>query len=69
MALEVGKRLIDVEIRMCFKFIFMVSIVAVEIAIPHILEADMLLPAAHVVTTHLADIRFIKKKSRLLLPS
>lgn len=69
MALEVGKRLIDVEIRVCFKFIFMVSILAVEIAIPHILEADMLLPAAHVVTTHLADIRFIKKKSRLLLPS
>lgn len=54
-----------------FKFIFMVSTFAMEIDISHILEANTHLLAAPVVTTHLPDIRSIKKKkkSRLLLPS
>lgn len=52
-----GKLLIDVEIRVLFKFIFMVSTLAMEVALPHLLEADMLLLAAHVVTIYLLDIR------------
>lgn len=55
--LEMGKLLIDVEIRVLFKFIFVVSTLAVEIALPHLLEADMLLLAACVVTMYLSDIR------------
>ena len=57
-----GKLLIDVEIRVLFKFIFMVSTLAMEVALPHLLEADMLLLAAHVVTIYLLDIRPIFKK-------
>lgn len=37
-----GKLLIDVEISVHFKFIFMIPTVAMEIAIPHVLEADVL---------------------------
>lgn len=35
-----------------FQVYFMFSTLAMKIAIPHLLEADMLLLAAHVVTTH-----------------
>lgn len=41
-ALEMGKLLKDVEIRVHFKFIFIVTALAMEIAIHHMLEADML---------------------------
>ena len=41
-ALEMGKLLIDVEISVHFKFIFTISTMAMEIAIPHVLEADVL---------------------------
>lgn len=37
-----GELLIDVEISVHFKFIFTVSALAVEMAIPHMLEADVL---------------------------
>lgn len=38
----------------------MFSTLAMEIAIPHLLEADMLFLAAHVVTTHWISCPFKK---------
>lgn len=44
-----------------FQVCFMFSTLAMEIAIPHLLEADMLLLAAFVVTTHWISSPFKKK--------
>lgn len=45
-----------------FQVYFMFSTLAMEIAIPHLLEADLLLLAALVVTTHWISSPLKKKK-------
>lgn len=51
-----------------FNFIFTVSTLTMGIDILYILEADVFLLAAHLVTTHLLDIRSIKKNHDCCFP-